>query len=108
MLSEQLVPVVEWSSLTKKICLDLSTKRKTQISEKKSKKQRSNHDAGEIAGNVSEVIIEIPQKKVGEIAKNILEVIVEVSKEKVGEVEKTLELRAKIKKKFREIGRAHV
>jgi hypothetical protein len=84
-LSEQPAPMVERSSKTKKILPDLSTKRKTQISEKKRKKQRSDSDAGEIAGNVPEVIIEIPQEKVGEIAENIPEVIVEVPKEKVGE-----------------------
>jgi hypothetical protein len=62
----------------------MSTKRKTQISEKKRKKQRFGRDAREIAGSVLEVIFELPQEQVGEIADSVPEVIVEVPKDKVG------------------------
>jgi hypothetical protein len=96
-LSEKPALVMERSSKIKKILPDLSTKIKTQISEKKRKKQRYDSDAGEIAGNFPKVIIEIPQEQVGEIAENIPEVIVEVPKEKVGEIENTPELRVKRK-----------
>jgi hypothetical protein len=51
-LEEQPAPMVERSSKTKKIRPDLSTKRKTQISEKRRKKQRSDSDVEEIAGSV--------------------------------------------------------
>jgi hypothetical protein len=100
-LEEQPAPMVERSSKTKKIRLDLSTKRKTKISEKKRKKQRSGSDVGEIAGSVPEVIVELPQEQVGEIADSVPEVIIEVPQEKVGELEKTPELRVKSKKKLR-------
>jgi hypothetical protein len=73
---------VKRSSKTKKPCPNPSTKSKTQISEKRRKKQRSGSDVGEIANSVRDVIVELPQ-------------------EKVGELDKTHELRVKGKKKLK-------
>jgi hypothetical protein len=100
-LEEWHAPMVERSSKTKKIRPSLSTKRKTQIREKKRKKQRSGRDVGETAGSVPEVIFELHQNQVGEIANSVLEIIFEVPKDKFGELEKTPELRVKSKTKFR-------
>jgi len=50
-----------------------------------------------------EVLVEVPHKQVEGITKGIPKVIIEDPKEKFGELEKTLELRVKIKKKFRTI-----
>jgi hypothetical protein len=98
---EKPAPMVELSSKTKKILLELTTKRKTKIGEKKRKKQRFGRDAEEIVGSVPKVTFELPQELVGEIIDSVPEVIVEVPKEKVGELEKTHELRVKSNKKLR-------
>ena len=62
----------------------MSTKRKTQISEKKRKKQRFGRDAREIVGIFPEVLVGLPQEQVGKIADSVPKMINEIPQEKVG------------------------